>query len=55
MIKPTCFYLNEATVGDNKFMQRTKESKQVTTRKAVKEFEKMVLNLKKHKIQVKEY
>ena len=31
MIKPTCFYLNEETFGDNKFMVRSKLSKKKTT------------------------
>ena len=31
MIRPSCFYLNEETFGDNKFMERTKLTKKKTT------------------------
>jgi hypothetical protein len=35
MIEPTSFFLNEETFKDNKFMQKTSDSKQASTKTAI--------------------
>ena len=52
MIKPTCFFLNEETFGDNKFMERSSLSRDKSTKQAIKEFDNMVKNLRANGITV---
>ena len=55
MVEPTSFFLNEETFEDNKFMQKTKDSKKQTTQKAIQEFKNMEANLRKAGVKVATY
>jgi len=52
MVRPTCYYSNEETIADNKFMVRTKDSKEESTERAQTEFDEMVDNLTSNGITV---
>ena len=52
MIRPTCFYLNQATFKDNKFMKKTNITKKISTQKARKEWTAMKRNITKSGVEV---
>jgi len=39
MVRPTQYFVNEETFLDNKFMNRSEDSADVSTQKAIKEFD----------------